>query len=127
MKEGLKIEFNVDNKSELRRAVELLNKELAFDKALITLSERGVYLYDKDQPEISVPAHIRNIADVSGAGDTVISIAGLCLAMGLEDKVIASLANLGGGIVCESLGVVPIDRERLMKEAKEIHIFWFQE
>ncbi|MEL6556651.1 MAG: D-glycero-beta-D-manno-heptose-7-phosphate kinase [Bacteroidota bacterium] len=127
LKEGLKIEFDVDNKSELRKAVQLLNKELAFDKALITLSERGVYLYDKDQPEVSIPAHIRNIADVSGAGDTVISIAGLCLAMGLDDKVIASLANLGGGIVCESLGVVPIDRERLMKEAKENHIFGLQE
>lgn len=127
LKEGLKIEFNIDEKSELRNAVELLNNELAFDKALITLSEKGVYLYDKNESEVSFPAHIRNIADVSGAGDTVISIAGLCLALNLGNNVIASLANLGGGIVCESLGVVPIDCERLMKEAKENHIFELQE
>ncbi len=100
---------------------------MSFDKALITLSEKGVYLFDQENPEVSVPAHVRNIADVSGAGDTVISIAGLCLALGLGNRLIASLANLGGGIVCESLGVVPIDRERLMKEAKENDIFELQE
>lgn len=127
LKEGLKIDFDVNNLGELRAAVAQLNTHLSFEKALITLSEKGVYLFDTNQPEVSVPAHIRNIADVSGAGDTVISIAGLCLALGLDNKVIASIANLGGGIVCESLGVVPIDRERLMKEAEENDIFELQE
>ncbi len=127
LKEGLKVDFDVNRQDELRDAVVQLNKSLSFDKALITLSEKGVYLFDTDQPEVTVPAHIRNIADVSGAGDTVISIAGLCLALGLSNNIIASIANLGGGIVCESLGVVPIDKQRLMKEAEENHIFELQE
>ncbi|MGB3468182.1 MAG: D-glycero-beta-D-manno-heptose-7-phosphate kinase [Cyclobacteriaceae bacterium] len=122
LKEGLKIDFNVNDKDQLAAAVEKLSERLSFEKALITLSEKGVYLYDK-KGSISIPAHIRNIADVSGAGDTVISIAGLCLALGLENKITASIANLGGGIVCEYLGVVPIDKTRLMEEAEENNLF----
>ena len=64
-------------------------------------------------------AHIREIADVSGAGDTVISIAALCLALGLSPFLIAALSNLGGGLVCEHIGVIPIDKEDLLKEARK--------
>ena len=64
-----------------------------------------------------IPAHIRNIADVSGAGDTVIAVATLCLALKLETKIIASLSNLAGGLVCEDVGAVPIDKEKLINEA----------
>ncbi len=67
-------------------------------------------------------AHLRRIADVSGAGDTVISIAGLCLVLGLGDEMISNLANLGGGLVCEYLGVVPIPKERLIQEASVLNI-----
>jgi bifunctional ADP-heptose synthase (sugar kinase/adenylyltransferase) len=63
-----------------------------------------------------IPAHIRNIADVSGAGDTVISVATLCLAAGLSIKEIAEIANLAGGLVCEKSGVVSIDKELLIEE-----------
>jgi bifunctional ADP-heptose synthase (sugar kinase/adenylyltransferase) len=64
-----------------------------------------------------LPAHIRQIADVSGAGDTVISIAACCVALGLPPKTIAAISNLGGGLVCELVGVVPIDKELLRTEA----------
>ncbi len=121
LKEGMKIDLA--DKDSFSKAVSTLNDLLNFDKALITLSEKGVYLYNKSGKEIQIPAHLRNIADVSGAGDTVISIAGLCLALGLSDGFLADLSNLGGGIVCESIGVVPIDKARLMKEAKENVIF----
>ena len=123
LKEGLKVDFNVRNTDELRQAVTQLHDELSFGKALITLSELGVYLYDSEKGDLQIPAHLRDIADVSGAGDTVIAIAGLCLALKLDNRFIAELANLGGGIVCEYLGVVPIDPIRLMKEAEENDIF----
>jgi len=87
-----------------------------FDGLFLTLSERGVYLDFKSE-QVSIPAHIRQIADVSGAGDTVISIAACALAAGANVYQMAALANLGGGLVCESLGVVPIDKELLRKEA----------
>jgi bifunctional ADP-heptose synthase (sugar kinase/adenylyltransferase) len=68
-----------------------------------------------------VPAHLRSISDVSGAGDTVISVATLCLSLGLDAESIISFSNLAGGIVCESVGVVPIGKERFYKELESIN------
>ena len=76
---------------------------------------------NKDR-EIHVPAHIRSISDVSGAGDTVISIIALCKAMGLTSEFTAELANIGGGLVCEHVGVVPVDKDELHNEAKKYSI-----
>jgi bifunctional ADP-heptose synthase (sugar kinase/adenylyltransferase) len=64
----------------------------------------------------SIPASVRTIADVSGAGDTVISLAALCLALKMAPIDIATVSNLAGGLVCETTGVVPVDRIRLMEE-----------
>ena len=63
-----------------------------------------------------IAAHKRNIADVSGAGDTVISLATLCLATDCDVAEIAAISNLAGGLVCEEVGVVPIDAGRLLRE-----------
>jgi rfaE bifunctional protein kinase chain/domain len=114
LKEGLNVGINLSKEGELEKAVSLLQEQLNFERALITLSQYGVYHHG--QNSFRLPAHVRSIADVSGAGDTVISIAALCMALGLSDVVTAELANLGGGIVCEYSGVVPIDRNRLLEE-----------
>lgn len=121
LREGLKIEFNVDNPEELRGAVQHLKEALNVKGALITLSERGVIIDFQDEVH-KLPAHIRQIADVSGAGDTVISIAACCVALGLPPKTIAAVSNLGGGLVCELVGVVPIDKELLKTEALNLVI-----
>lgn len=87
---------------------------------LITLSEKGIFIdvtYKGSRERHLLPAHVRQIADVSGAGDTVVSIAALCLALNLSPVLLAGLSNLGGGLVCESVGVVPIDKDQLMREA----------
>jgi D-glycero-beta-D-manno-heptose-7-phosphate kinase len=116
LREGLNRDFDPANEAELREAVQQLKGTLQLQGALITLSERGV-LIDYQEQVHHLPAHIRTIADVSGAGDTVISIAACCVALGLPPRTVASLSNLGGGLVCESVGVVPIDKERLRQEA----------
>ncbi|MCE7068386.1 bifunctional heptose 7-phosphate kinase/heptose 1-phosphate adenyltransferase [Dyadobacter sp. CY326] len=121
LREGLKIDFNVDNPEELRSAVQHLKETLNVAGALITLSERGVIIDFQDEVH-KLPAHIRQIADVSGAGDTVISIAACCVALGLPPKTIAAISNLGGGLVCELVGVVPIDKELLKTEALNLII-----
>jgi D-glycero-beta-D-manno-heptose-7-phosphate kinase len=116
LKEGLAIRFDVKNQNELADAVEMLKTTLDLEGVFLTLSERGVYIDFKNQQK-AIPAHIRTIADVSGAGDTVISIAACCVALELSPELIAGLSNLGGGLVCESVGVVPIDKELLKQEA----------
>ncbi|WP_221394788.1 bifunctional heptose 7-phosphate kinase/heptose 1-phosphate adenyltransferase [Dyadobacter sp. NIV53] len=119
LREGLKVDFNVDNPEELQAVVEQLKATLNVKGALITLSEKGVFI-DFQNEIHKLPAHIRKIADVSGAGDTVISIAACCIALGLSPKSIAAISNLGGGLVCESVGVVPIDKNLLKTEAEKL-------
>ncbi|MBD2756916.1 bifunctional heptose 7-phosphate kinase/heptose 1-phosphate adenyltransferase [Spirosoma validum] len=118
LREGLKLEFDVDNPTDFQGAVDQLKTQLNLKGALITLSERGVFI-DFNGEKTQLPAHIRKIADVSGAGDTVISIAACCVALRQPPSIIAGLSNLGGGLVCESVGVVPIDKAQLKAEAKE--------
>ncbi|MEZ5072821.1 MAG: bifunctional ADP-heptose synthase [Bacteroidales bacterium] len=85
------------------------------DTFLVTLSEHGV-LVARDGAYVHIPAIAREIADVSGAGDTVISVAALSLVAGLPVDELAALSNLAGGQVCEQAGVVPVDREKLQAE-----------
>lgn len=81
----------------------------------ITLSELGVLISNGVQEQY-FPANIRYVADVSGAGDTVISVASLALATGLNPEVIAWMSNFAGGLVCEKTGVVPINKDQLINE-----------
>lgn len=83
----------------------------------VTLSELGVFI-SNGVKEQYYPVAIRYIADVSGAGDTVISVASLAMAAGLPPKIMALMSNLAGGLVCEELGVVPISKKRLKKEMR---------
>jgi D-glycero-beta-D-manno-heptose-7-phosphate kinase len=116
LREGLKIDIEAADQSQVTNAVEMLKGKLGVNGVMVTLSEQGVYI-DFQNQKIKLPAHKRKIADVSGAGDTVVSIAALCAALKLDPKQIASLANLGGGLVCQYVGVVPVDKKELQEEA----------
>jgi rfaE bifunctional protein kinase chain/domain len=97
----------------LRSVHHELHSALKNQITLITLSEQGIYYSDgKDSGVIA--AHKRDIADVSGAGDTVIAVATLALISGMNLKAASDLANLAGGLVCEYAGVVPITKEMLL-------------
>lgn len=116
IKEGLQIQFNARNDAELKNAVAKLRAALSAEMVLLTLSELGVYI-QFEGGEKHLPAFERQIVDVSGAGDTVVSVAALALAGGCNPEHIAFLANLAGGLVCEEVGVVPINKEKLLQEA----------
>ena len=83
---------------------------------LCTLSEHGVHIQN-DSEDLHFPVYKRKIVDVSGAGDSVISTAALVYAQGVGIRDVARFANLAGGLVCEHVGVVPIDRSELREEA----------
>jgi D-glycero-beta-D-manno-heptose-7-phosphate kinase len=120
LKEGLKADFDHKNIESLQHAVDVLQRGQKIKIALVTLSEQGVYVSNGTNKSV-IPAHVRNIADVSGAGDTVISVAALCLALDLGSEQIATLSNLAGGLVCEKTGVVAIDKGQLYVEAAAIY------
>lgn len=119
LKEGLKIDLDKTNKELLEKSTVALREKNSIDTIMVTLSEQGVFYINHEGYGI-IPAHIRNISDVSGAGDTVISVAALCLAVGLNAPAMAALSNLAGGLVCEKVGVVPVDKNLLLKEAENL-------
>lgn len=117
LKEGVGMNFSFSENEQFENAVNKLESKLDNTISFVTLSEHGVFIKDKNEKHY-IPAHIRNIADVSGAGDTVISLATLCLTAGLPIREIAEIANLAGGLVCEKSGVVSIDRDLLIEEVE---------
>jgi len=119
LKEGLKADIETPKEEALYQAALTLHQKQGIEKVFITLSEYGVFIADftSQEPKVEMqPAYLRKIADVSGAGDTVISVASLCMALGLGASETAKISNMSGGLVCESVGVVPIDKEKLLSE-----------
>ncbi len=103
------------DEASLQKAADFLHEKLGNQYTMLTLSEKGLFL-DAGKGGKCYPTTPRNISDVSGAGDTVISIAAMALAAGLDLQTVALLSNLAGGQVCESPGVVPVNRALLEKE-----------
>ena len=121
LKEGIGISAKDDSIEEIVKAVDSLQNRLNCRFIMTTLSERGVLIKDYETNTWHhIPAHLRKIADVSGAGDTVLSVAMLCLICKEDAYNIAALSNLAGGLVCEEIGAVPINKERLFEESKKI-------
>ncbi len=89
------------------------------DNILITLSEYGVLIVN-NETDFHIPAQKRDISDVSGAGDTVISTISLCMACGIPINIATQIANIAGGLVCEKIGVVPIDKQELLMECERL-------
>lgn len=116
LREGLNLTLEPLNKQNLDEAANELMDQMNCRQVMVTLSDKGVYGNDGNESFI-VSAKVRDIADVSGAGDTVISVATLCLASGAELNMASRIANLAGGLVCESVGVVPVNSEQLLQEA----------
>lgn len=117
VKEGFNILVDDINEKQLRNIHAELHKLLDHDVSLITLSEKGVF-YQQDGRATVIPSHLRNIADVSGAGDTVIAVASLVFAASRNVHVMAEIANIAGGLVCEEVGTVAINKEKLRHECE---------
>lgn len=114
--DGLAAILNPSRPDTLVSADEQLRAILNNTYTVITLSEKGIFVGMEGDHEI-IPAYLRNITDVSGAGDTVISMLSLGLALGLDIFATTELANIAAGMVCEKVGVVAVDRDALLKEA----------
>jgi rfaE bifunctional protein kinase chain/domain len=116
IKLGMQVDFDTNNIAEIEKATSELRKKLSAKGILLTLSERGICINSEKEFK-HTPAFKRNIIDVSGAGDSVISVASICLASNMDYTDLSVLSNLAGGIVCEEVGVVPINKEKLLTQA----------
>jgi rfaE bifunctional protein kinase chain/domain len=119
IKDGLNIIAEKIDLNLLKDMHILLQDKLQHNISLITLSEKGVF-YQQEATADIIPTHIRAIADVSGAGDTVIAVAALVYAAAKDTRLMAEIANIAGGLVCEEVGTVAIDAGKLKAECKEL-------
>ena len=117
VQEGLNLMFETSDIYQLRNIHEQLHKQLQHKVSLITLSEKGIF-YQQLQNAAIIPSHLRNVADVSGAGDTVIAVAAMVYAATKNAHLMAEIANIAGGLVCEEVGTASVNREKLLRECE---------
>ena len=117
VQEGLNLLFESNDLYTLRNIHEQLQRILQHKVSLITLSEKGIF-YQQLQNAAIIPSHLRNVSDVSGAGDTVIAVAAMVYAVTRNAHLMAEVANIAGGLVCEEVGTAAVDREKLLRECE---------
>jgi len=117
VKDALNLPFAEAELPFLQDVHEALRQQLHHHVSFITLSEKGVFYQHGEGAKI-IPSHIRNVADVSGAGDTVIAVASLVYAVKQNVHLMAEIANIAGGLVCEQVGTAAISRMSLLHECE---------
>jgi rfaE bifunctional protein kinase chain/domain len=104
---------------DLKKAGHLLLEKLNAKYVLLTLGEEGISLFQRGKSEVKIATKARKVADVSGAGDTVISTLTMSMCAGANIYDAAYLANYAGGLVCQEVGIVPISIDHLFKTVGE--------
>ena len=117
--EGLNTNPDINNFSEIEEVTSKLRNIISAKAILLTLSNKGIFLNTRSGSKIK-ESTTSNVIDVSGAGDTVVSVAAMCLACNIDFEELAILSNIAGGIVCEKVGVVPITNKELLERAKKL-------
>lgn len=113
--EGIGKTCDKQNSRELYKLALEYMQEKQISRLMITLSEHGVFIANQSD-YVHIPTQVRHVADVSGAGDTVISVAAACIIAGLPDNEVARISNIAAGLACEMPGVVSISKEDLLKK-----------
>ena len=119
IKDGLNISDDINDFNEIEKTTSKLRDKISAKAILLTLSNKGIFLNTNNRSQLT-ESTTTNVIDVSGAGDTVVSVAAMCLACNIDFNELAILSNIAGGIVCEKVGVVPITNQELLDKAKKL-------
>ncbi|HDR88348.1 MAG TPA: D-glycero-beta-D-manno-heptose-7-phosphate kinase [Bacteroidetes bacterium] len=119
LQEGLKTDLDKTDIPTLFDVCREYQKKADIQFMLVSLSEQGVFISNGREYKV-IPAHVRDVADVSGAGDTLIATAALCYVSGMDVFELAAVANIAGGLVCGRVGVVTVNREELAAECARL-------
>ena len=110
---ALASDIDIRDNDSLQRAADAIMETADLPHLLITQGKEGMTLFGQDRPPLRIPAEARQVFDVSGAGDTVLSIVGLSLAAGASLEEAARLANTAAGIVVGKVGAAAVSRSEL--------------
>ncbi len=116
---GVETDLEKGDFEKIAEVAEQFRRKQNHQIVMVTLSDKGI-LVAEEGTHHHLPAQVRDITDVSGAGDTVVALSALCYSAGLTPPQIASVANLAGGQVCERSGVVPVEHNLLLEECKKL-------
>ncbi len=113
--EGIGVNCEKQDVEKIHSLAKDFMRKQSVDCMMITLSEHGIFIADQTE-YVYLPTQVRKVSDVSGAGDTVISVATICYMANLSLSEIARISNIAAGIVCEIPGVVSIQKEQLLQK-----------
>ena len=120
-KDGLKLDWGNDGIDEVvKRNCKILHEERNIEKIMVTMADRGMFVSVKDGESFHLKTKPRNIVDVSGAGDAVIALATLMDIEGCDISYTSFISNIAGGLVCEEIGVVPVNKYKTLREVQYI-------
>ncbi len=114
--------MKIDGEESVKEAGRILIDRLNCEYLVLTRGEKGMMLFDKEKNKtviLNIPTKARKVADVSGAGDTVISTIAVMLAGGASIIESVMLANQAAGIVCEEVGIIPVNKNDLISSYKK--------
>ena len=109
------------DEASLLKAGRTLREGLELDALVLTRSEEGMSLFMGDGRELHMPTKAREVFDVSGAGDTVLSVIGVGLAAGLSLEQAAAVSNLAAGVVVGKVGTSTVSPEEILQAAGAAH------
>ena len=113
---GLATGRTVETLDEALAAARQLRDELGLEAGIVTLDKDGMALSHRDATEAIYPTRPRQVYDITGAGDMVMSVLGLALAAGADYPTAIRLANVAGGLEVEKIGVATVTREEILND-----------
>ncbi len=108
---------------DLTRKAHRLIEENGIEQLLVTLSDKGMKLFETGHKPLKISARSREVYDVSGAGDTVIAVMAMAVSAGLSRGDAMEFANSAAGIVVSKLGTATATREELRAALLEESVF----
>ena len=118
LKEAMQaLKIKIDDDFSLKLALKRLKDELNLKYSIITLSERGIALYNNDEVKI-IPAIAKEVFDVTGAGDTVLATLGYALSNKMDIVSALSLANKAAAVVVGKVGSATASLDEIEKYSK---------
>ena len=121
LEKALKVTLSTKHEAELIALFDQLDSKVNSKIYLVSLEDGDLFVH-ANGISTTYKTHQTGVADMSGVGNAIISVAGLCLALGLKEEVIAELSNIAAGVVAKYSGVVPISKHELLKETSENQI-----
>ena len=106
----------LETRAEVEAAADALRQQLALEAAIITLDKDGMFLDHADGRKALYPTRPRQVYDITGAGDMVMSVLGMALAAGADYPEAIQLANVAGGLEVERIGVAIVTRDEIIRD-----------